>query len=102
MHKRDEYLRNAEDYQDFRQRREVSRYLPPDELEDEPKGHAKIHGRQDGGIIVTHVLEDGDEQEHHFTREQYAEAIDHLHRLIADDFIGKEESSKGETSNESY
>jgi len=48
---------------------------------------------------VTHVFEDGDEQEHHFTREQYAEAIDHLHKLIANDFM---EQPKGDTTDEEY
>jgi len=102
MHKRDEYLRNAEDYQDFRDPREYLRHVPLDlDEQDEEHGHARIFGKDGGGIIVEHHYGDGSVETHHFHGAQYAEAIDHLHRLVADDFIGKEEPSKGD-SNEKY
>lgn len=100
--KHDEYLRNAKDFKDFRARRHSLQHASPDEVQEEleKSGHARIYGREGGGIVIEDRYDDGTSEEHHFPSEQHAQAIDHLHRLVADDFIGKEEPSKGESTNE--
>jgi hypothetical protein len=99
-----EYLNNASDYRDYRHRREFLRHGDPDEIaaELEPVGHAKIFGKEGGGVVIEHIYDDGSSEEHHFGPNKHAEACDHLYRLISNDFAGKEEPSKGEPSNEKY
>jgi hypothetical protein len=87
------------DYQRYKLHRELAKHVPLDtDDDDDTAGHARIYGRDTGGIIVEHHYPDGRIETHPFARHQHAEAIDHLHGLVADDFIGKEEPSKGESN----
>jgi hypothetical protein len=91
--KHDEYLRHAKDFQDYRARRHFLMHASPDEVEaelEELKGHARVFGREGGGAVIEHHLEDGSVEEHHFDGSQHDEALAHLHGLIADDFNQEE------------
>jgi len=100
MDRRNEYLEHAEDYRQYRDRRDYLRHVPMDELEEaEPvKGHLTVHGRDLGGVVITHVFENGEEQEHHYEPHEFEAACNHLYELIKPDFS----ESKGESTDEKY
>jgi hypothetical protein len=88
------------DYQRRTEARRLGRDIPDlaaaieEALHGEHSGHARIYGREGGGVVIVHLADDGTSAEHHFGPDQHEEAREHLHKLIADDF------SQEETTNE--
>jgi hypothetical protein len=56
-------------YQRRTEARRLGREIPETELD--PVGHAKIFGKQGGGIVIEHIYHDGSSEEHHFDRDQH-------------------------------